>query len=375
MRPADRARAPVLRPRDHRRRSGRAGLRGLRRVRRAEGGAHRAERARRPGRHELDDRELSRLSQRRHRRRSGAPRRRRRPSASAPSCWSAIRSSASSAWTRTRSCSCRTARKWRATRCCCRRAWRFASWTCPGITPLIGAGVYYGAALSEAALYRGQHVFVLGGANSAGQGALFFARYAAQVTIIVRKPALLPAMSHYLVDRIKSTENITVRRRLGDRRRCTAPAISSGWTSATRRPARREASRANALFIFIGVAPRTEAFASLVATDEKGFILTGADVRAAGKRVGARPRPADVRDQRSRRLRRRRRARQRQPPHRRGRRRRLSRDLFGSPVFAERLSLTRGTRAGEKPPLSAEPGSPPRCAGRIRRRSDCLARP
>jgi len=83
----------------------------------------------------------------------------------------------------------------------------------PGLASLIGAGVYYGAALSEAAIYRGQHVFVLGGANSAGQGALFFARYAAQVTLIVRKPTLHPAMSHYLVDRIKGTDNITV---LGD---------------------------------------------------------------------------------------------------------------------------------------------------------------
>jgi thioredoxin reductase (NADPH) len=64
-----------------------------------------------------------------------------------------------------------------------------------GIGPLIGAGVYYGAALSEAAMYRGRHGFVLGGANSAGQGALFFARYAATVTIIVRKPSLSPAMS------------------------------------------------------------------------------------------------------------------------------------------------------------------------------------
>ena len=153
----------------------------------------------------------------------------------------------------------------------------------PGITPLIGCGVYYGTALSEAALYRGQHVFVLGGANSAGQGALFFARYAARVTIIVRKPGLLPAMSHYLVDRIKSTENITV---VGDSEivavhgtgRLERLDIRNAETGETR------SLEGSALFIFIGVAPRTEAFSGVVATDEKGFILTGADVRAAGKR-------------------------------------------------------------------------------------------
>ena len=143
-------------------------------------------------------------------------------------------------------------------------------------------------------------------------------------------------MSHYLVDRIKSTENITV---IGDSEIVAVHGnghlerldVRNAETGETR------SLEGSALFIFIGVAPRTEAFASLVATDEKGFILTGADVRAAGEALGARPRPADVRDQRARRLRRRRRPRQRQPPHRRGRRRRLGRDLFDSPVSAERL--------------------------------------
>ena len=152
----------------------------------------------------------------------------------------------------------------------------------PGISQLIGAGVYYGAALSEAAMYRGQHVFVLGGANSAGQGALFFARYAAQVTLIVRKPTLLPAMSHYLVDKIKATPNITV---VGDSEiaavhgngHLEAIDVRNAETGETRR------LEGHALFIFIGTQPRTGAFCSLVATDEQGFILTGAEARAAGK--------------------------------------------------------------------------------------------
>jgi thioredoxin reductase (NADPH) len=152
----------------------------------------------------------------------------------------------------------------------------------PGIDRLLGKGVYYGAALSEAALYRDQHVFVLGGANSAGQGALFFSRYAKRVTVIVRKPKLLPAMSNYLADRIASVGHIDV---VGNSEIVAVHGqdnleridIRNAETGETK------SLEGNALFIFIGVAPRTEAFASLVATDEKGFILTGEDVRACRK--------------------------------------------------------------------------------------------
>ena len=155
----------------------------------------------------------------------------------------------------------------------------------PGVKELIGSGVYYGAALSEGALYRGKRVFVLGGANSAGQGALFFARYASEVTIIVRKPALWPVMAKYLDVRIKATENIKV---------LTGAEITAvhGNGRLERvdicRPETRETSslEGDALFIFIGVAPRTEAFASIVATDDKGFILTGTDAREAARGWG-----------------------------------------------------------------------------------------
>jgi thioredoxin reductase (NADPH) len=134
-------------------------------------------------------------------------------------------------------------------------------------------------------MYRGQHVYVLGGANSAGQGALFFARYAAHVTMVVRKPSLLPAMSRYLADRIACTPNISV---LGETEivavhgdghldRMDVRNVRTGETRSV---------DAGALFIFIGVAPRTEAFRPHVATDEKGFILTGADVRVAGRPWG-----------------------------------------------------------------------------------------
>lgn len=155
----------------------------------------------------------------------------------------------------------------------------------PGVADLLGAGVYYGAALSEASMYRGQHVYVLGGANSAGQGALFFSRYASHVTVIVRKSDLSPQMSQYLIDRIAQTGNITV---IGDSEvtavrgdghleRMDILNAETGVTTTV---------PAVALFIFIGVLPRTEPFRPLVATDDKGFILTGVDAREAARGWG-----------------------------------------------------------------------------------------
>ena len=147
----------------------------------------------------------------------------------------------------------------------------------PGVAPLIGAGVYYGAAMSEAAFYRGQDVAIVGGANSAGQGALFFSRYARSVTILVRAPGLSPKMSKYLVDRIAATSNIRVMTRVelaevrGDghlRQIC----LRDAGTGAL------QALDMAALFVFIGVAPHTEGFARLVELDSKGFILTGPDL-------------------------------------------------------------------------------------------------
>jgi thioredoxin reductase (NADPH) len=151
----------------------------------------------------------------------------------------------------------------------------------PGLAPLLGAGVFYGAAPSEAAMYRGRHVFVLGGANSAGQGALFFSRYAAKVTLVVRKPGLMPGMSYYLADRIRGTANIAV---LGDSEILQVHGNGHLERIDVRNAETGEVRglEGDGLFIFIGVAPRTEAFAPVVATDEKGFILTGADVRASG---------------------------------------------------------------------------------------------
>lgn len=151
----------------------------------------------------------------------------------------------------------------------------------PGVAELTGVGVYYGAALSEAALYRDKHVYVIGGGNSAGQGAMFFSRYARQVTIVVRAPKL-DAMSQYLIDRISETSNINI---------LTRTAISSvrgngRLTGITLMEAESHATRdvdCDAMFVFIGSAPRTQMVADVVERDSQGFILTGRDLFADGR--------------------------------------------------------------------------------------------
>jgi thioredoxin reductase (NADPH) len=147
----------------------------------------------------------------------------------------------------------------------------------PGVSALTGAGVYYGAALTEAAHYRGEHVIVVGGANSAGQGAMFFSRYASRVTMLVRSSGLEKSMSQYLVDQIAATDNIDVRVRtevveaLG-KERLEAVTVVNKDTDET------ETLPAAAMFIFIGAVPHTELVAGVVERNHAGFILTGSDL-------------------------------------------------------------------------------------------------
>ncbi|HWP02113.1 MAG TPA: FAD-dependent oxidoreductase [Gemmatimonadaceae bacterium] len=153
----------------------------------------------------------------------------------------------------------------------------------PGVDALVGAGIYYGAALSEAAIYRGQHVAIVGGANSAGQGALFFARYARRVTMLVRGHSLEASMARYLVDRLRETPNVEIR----------TGTVVSGVRGSSRLEAiqiesvggaARSELEADAMFIFIGQAPRTSMVAGLVELDAKGFVVTGPDLVAGGRR-------------------------------------------------------------------------------------------
>jgi thioredoxin reductase (NADPH) len=153
-----------------------------------------------------------------------------------------------------------------------------------GIEPLLGVGVYYGAALTEAATYRGKDVILVGGANSAGQGAMFFSRYARKVTMLCRGPDIAAGMSSYLVDRIRETQNVEVLVNTSvaaarGNGRLEAVTVVDGVSGA-----RRELSAA-AMFIFIGTAPRTELCGDLVMRDSHGFVLTGRDVMTDGQRA------------------------------------------------------------------------------------------
>ena len=147
----------------------------------------------------------------------------------------------------------------------------------PGMAELLGIGVYYGAAMTEAATYRGQDVCVVGAGNSAGQGALFFSRYARKVTLLVRGDSLGKSCSSYLIDRIRNTPNI-------EEKTLTEVTGVAGTGKLERVGLRNCVSgeesvlEAAAMFIFIGAKPRTEMVAGLVALDDKGYVLTGLDL-------------------------------------------------------------------------------------------------
>jgi thioredoxin reductase (NADPH) len=152
-----------------------------------------------------------------------------------------------------------------------------------GIEPLLGAGVYYGAALTEAATYRGRDVIIVGGANSAGQGAMFFSRHARKVTMLVRGPDLAARMSQYLVDRIGETPNIEVLVNTTVVAACGNARLDAVTVADAVTGERRELAAA-AMFIFVGTAPRTGLCGDLVMRDAQGFVLTGRDVMTDGRR-------------------------------------------------------------------------------------------
>jgi thioredoxin reductase (NADPH) len=150
----------------------------------------------------------------------------------------------------------------------------------PGFSELTGAGVYYGAALTEARSCADQHVVVIGGANSAGQAAVYFSGYASRVSMLVRS-SLEKSMSHYLIEQIDELENVEVR--TGTE---AVAAHGDGGRLASldiRGPDGEVVTEgADACFIFIGAAPRTDWLEGVLARDERGFILAGADVREHG---------------------------------------------------------------------------------------------
>jgi len=153
----------------------------------------------------------------------------------------------------------------------------------PGADDLTGRGVYYGAALVEARSCQDEKVFIVGGANSAGQAAMYFSKYAGQVTMLVRGDSLEKSMSKYLIDQIASTSNIEVLvntqvlETIGGER---LEALRLGT------PMGEQVVPASGLFIFIGAAPKTEWLPQQVLRDPHGFVLCGGDMKVEGKLPG-----------------------------------------------------------------------------------------
>ncbi len=152
----------------------------------------------------------------------------------------------------------------------------------PGMDRLQGAGIYYGAAMTEAVSSRGEDVYIVGGANSAGQAAMYFSKHARRVIMLVRGNSLAVGMSQYLIDQINQTENIHVELSSqvvevhGAERLEAISVLCSDSGEAQKVPA-------TSLFIFIGAAPRTSWLAGVVERDERGFILSGPDLQRDGK--------------------------------------------------------------------------------------------
>jgi thioredoxin reductase (NADPH) len=153
----------------------------------------------------------------------------------------------------------------------------------PGLDELTGRGVYYGSALTEAAACQDENVFIVGGANSAGQAALFLARYAKSVTLLVRAPSLEQSMSYYLIRRIAENPAISVRT-------CTEIAGASGSEHLERLTLRdtargsTETVDAQWLYLFIGAEPLTRWLGDVVVRDARGFVVAGPDLLAGGQR-------------------------------------------------------------------------------------------
>ncbi|MFF4229594.1 FAD-dependent oxidoreductase [Streptomyces sp. NPDC001820] len=151
----------------------------------------------------------------------------------------------------------------------------------PGVARLTGSGIYYGSALTEAAACQGQDVYIVGGANSAGQAAVYLARRAKSVTLLVRGTSLSATMSHYLIQQIEDTPDITVRTRTvvetargpDHLEQLTLRDASAGHT---------ELVDAQMMFVFIGAAPMTDWLEGTVLRDSRGFIMAGPDLTSDG---------------------------------------------------------------------------------------------
>jgi thioredoxin reductase (NADPH) len=163
----------------------------------------------------------------------------------------------------------------------------------PSLERLVGVGVFYGAAGVEAPAMAGEEVYVVGGANSAGQAALHLAKFAARVTLLVRGKSMAAGMSDYLIRQIEATPNIEVRprTRVVDGRgevhleALTLEEVGTG---------RREEVVATAVFILIGAEPRTEWLGDVIRRDDRGYILTGRDIPQEERPLTRQPLPFET---------------------------------------------------------------------------------
>jgi thioredoxin reductase (NADPH) len=153
----------------------------------------------------------------------------------------------------------------------------------PGVERLTGAGIYYGSAMTEAFSTKDEDVFIIGGANSAGQAAMYFSRYARRVVMLVRGPSLASSMSQYLINQLKQTSNVQIEFNTSvveahGQDHLEAISIKCSTTGEiTKVPA-------NSLFVMIGAAPNTDWLSNIVERDELGFILSGSLLMREGKR-------------------------------------------------------------------------------------------
>ncbi|MEY2428343.1 MAG: thioredoxin reductase [Verrucomicrobiota bacterium] len=153
----------------------------------------------------------------------------------------------------------------------------------PGLDKLNGAGVYYYAPMSEAFSYRDGDIYIVGGANSAGQAAMYFSKFARQVTMLVRGNSLSDTMSQYLENQIAATKNITVRLNssvvaVGGDDRCESLTIQNNKTRL------QETVPASALLIYAGAIPRTDWLAGTVERDAQGYLISGQHLLREGRR-------------------------------------------------------------------------------------------
>ncbi|HEY3714965.1 MAG TPA: FAD-dependent oxidoreductase [Jatrophihabitantaceae bacterium] len=152
----------------------------------------------------------------------------------------------------------------------------------PGVEDLTGRGVFYGSALTEAASCAGRDIYIVGGANSAGQSAVYLARTARSVTLLVRGKSLDESMSYYLIQQIGTIDNITVRT-------CTEVVAAEGTEHLERLTLRdnvtgtTETVQTKWLFVFIGASPRTDWLDGVVTRDPRGFVIAGPDLGVEGQ--------------------------------------------------------------------------------------------